>query len=53
MVHFGLRKLSLREVDDLRARADDGFDIFPFDLFNFPEPALKVLDLFLRKKKPR
>jgi len=52
MVHFGLQKLSLREVDDLWIGADDGFNVFPFDLFSFPESALKVLYLFLHTKKP-
>lgn len=41
------RKLSLGEVDDLWGSADERFDVFPFDLFGFPEPALKVLYLSL------
>jgi hypothetical protein len=44
--NFGCR-LSLREVDDLRGRADNRFDVFLFDLFSLSESALKVLHLFL------
>lgn len=41
----------MREVDDLRGRADDGFNVFPFDLLDFSEPTLKILYLFLRTSK--
>ena len=45
------RRLSLREVDDLWSRADDGFDVFPFDILGFSESTLKILYLFLRTPK--
>lgn len=49
MVH--VQKLSLREVDHFRGRADDRLDVFLFDFLSILEPALKVLDLFLDVSK--
>ena len=43
--------MSLREVDDLWGSVDGRFDVFLFDLFNFAQPALEVLDLFLRARR--
>lgn len=40
------RKLSLCQVDDLWRRADDRFDVFPFDFLDFSQSALEVFDLF-------
>ena len=48
-----IQKLSLSEVDNLRGRADDRFDVFPlhFHFLSLSESALKFLDLFLSGSK--
>ena len=48
-----IRKLSLCEVNDLWGRSNDGFDVFPFELFSISESALEVLHLFLRASRNR
>ena len=48
-VEGGTKKLSLCEVDDLRGRAGDRFDVLPFDFLSFSESAPKFLDLFLKE----